>query len=970
MIIRHLKNHSSLQLAIAICRHATNWLLLFPLMLIYTGFAQSTTSKEEENLLQKFQSAKTGNGHYFLIKKDPSQNFADAGLNIVRTLSANIVVIKGRPANAELRARTIITEANNLWKLSPQLLEVYATVNEKERSYIVSAFNILQLQIDVIEKKLPIKILRIFEHHQSAIISCKSNFLITHLLADENIIFADAFTAATAEQMVIGYDRTLQHINRLQQEWPEVNGKGTTIGIKEQKMDDDDLDLLKRVQPSTLAAANIEEHASIVATLAGGAGNSFYTGKGVAWQCNFYPSSFANLFPDDAQVLTQNNVWVQNHSYGTLIQNFYGAEANAYDAQTFKNKNLVHVFASGNKGQEAATQGVYSGLNGFGNLTGNFKMAKNVISVAATDTSGNIAGFSSAGPLYDGRLGPQIAALGPSGTSDAAALVSGAVALLQQVYKDSNSQALPPASLVKTILYTTADDIDNPGIDYRSGFGALNIFNAVKLLRQKKYDGGTISQGQTWTKNISLPSQVGQLKVTLCWTDTASAINNFKSLVNDVDLQIVEQSSGTIYQPWCLNQAASTDSLNQLPRRRRDSLNTVEQVTIALPAAGNYQIKIIGREIIGGTAQPFHIAYSWDTLGTFKFTSPVNASDADRNEDANLAIKWESVEADTNKMGQLWVSYNNGTSWKIIAAIVKLSAKKYAWPLPDTASRVKFRMDNGTGSFYSNEFILAPLTKVSVGFLCADSLQLFWNKHIYASSYKIFTLIDSAYLKQIATVTDTTFTLPRSGNGSQIFAVQPVTNVGLFASRSAAIDVTKQGVNCFYKTLLAEDRISQVALILELSTTAKVDSIVFEKLDRNGQVMRMIGKVAVNNSLMIYSMADLLPLAGTNYYRATILLKNGTRIVTETVLVLSTGNKVLFLYPNPAIAGQPIGFQLSNFSPGLTLQITDVIGRLLKTQAIGAAGKIDTRNIVPGLYFVTIFEDGKRLETGKLLIKN
>jgi hypothetical protein len=130
-----------------------------------------------------------------------------------------------------------------------------------------------------------------------------------------------------------------------------------------------------------------EYHAKIIASLAGGAGNSFYTGKGLAWKSKFYPSSYAILFPDDGNLLLQNNVSVQNHSYGTIIQNFYGAEAAAYDIQTAQNKNILHVFSSGNKGQEASTQGLYATISGYATITGNFKMAKNIITVAAIDTS-------------------------------------------------------------------------------------------------------------------------------------------------------------------------------------------------------------------------------------------------------------------------------------------------------------------------------------------------------------------------------------------------------------------------------------------------------------------------------------------------------------------------------------------------------------------------------------------------------
>ncbi|RYF91290.1 MAG: T9SS type A sorting domain-containing protein [Chitinophagaceae bacterium] len=938
---------------------------IFSWLICATAFGQ-THKAPEDSVIETFSCKWAVSQPYLIAQTTEVHPTLPAGWRVVRTLSHNVFVVKRLSVTKEVPGINLFC-ANDKWKLSPALLAAAENLQNKTYDFIIAADDIRFVARQLETAIEPIKLLQINDQYQTAVINCSSKFLLGTLITHSKVLYADFYIKAAAEQMIIGYNRNLQHINRLQHHFPEVNGKGITIGIKEQKMNAADLDLLKRVLPSALAAPTIEEHATVVATLAGGAGNSFFTGKGVAWQCNFYPSSFSNLFPDDAATLSQNEVWVQNHSYGTVVQHFYGAEANAYDQQTWQQRDLVHVFASGNRGQDAPAQGTYSGLAGFANLTGNFKMAKNIISVAATDTSGNIAAYSSSGPLFDGRMAPQIAALGPGGTSDAAALVSGAVALLQQVYKDSNAQMLPPSSLLKAILFTTADDIGNKGIDYRSGFGSLNVYDAVKLLRQKKYDGSSLAQGQAFTKNIIVPPGTGQLKVTLAWTDTATSLNSFKALVNDLDLEVIETGTGNVYRPWCLSTAANADSLSNLPRRRKDSLNNAEQVTIDIPAAGSYQLRVSGYRVSTQAAQPFYIAYTWDTLGSFTFTSPVNANDADRTEDPYLKITWQSVEADTNQLGKLWVSFNNGLSWKIISNTVKLSAKKYGWPLPDTASRVRLRMDNATGSFYSNEFMLAPLTRLSLGFLCTDSLQLTWNKHVDASAYKIYTLEDSAYLKLVATVADSSMIMPRLPGNNEVYAVQPVLSSGIMATRSSAIGVNNQGVNCFYKTLLGENLGTSVKLILNLSTLYSVDSVLFEKLDRFGRVQTVIGRIAINGMSQLTAF-DLLPSRGVNYYRATIIKRNGQTFTTETILLLINGDQLLYLYPNPSQGNQPVRFQLNDFLPGMQLQISDATGRIIRNEAIGAAGEIATKNLPAGMYLITILKDGQRLETGKLMI--
>jgi hypothetical protein len=69
--------------------------------------------------------------------------------------------------------------------------------------------------------------------------------------------------------------------------------------------------------------------------------------------------------------------------------------------------------SAGNVGESFATDGKYANIPGYANLTGNFKMAKNIITVGAIDPKENIPPQSSAGPLYDGRIAPQLTAAQP-----------------------------------------------------------------------------------------------------------------------------------------------------------------------------------------------------------------------------------------------------------------------------------------------------------------------------------------------------------------------------------------------------------------------------------------------------------------------------------------------------------------------------------------------------------------------------
>ena len=811
---------------------------------------------------------------------------------------------------------------------------------------------------------------RLISEVNTVIIECSNQLFFNTILKDPNILFADVYVKPSSEVILIGYDRSQNGIQVIHELIPSANGRGITIGIKETNVDDADIDLRRRIIPSTLADRDKDPHATVVASIAGGAGNSFITGKGLAWGAQFYSSTFNNLFPDNANILLQNNVSVQNHSYGTIKQNFYGAEAMAYDGQIYNDANhLMHVFSSGNRGQDSATGGTYRGIAGFSNLTGNFKMAKNITTVGATDSGENIIQFSSTGPLYDGRLAPQIMALGPNGTSDAAAVVSGAAALLQQLYKDSNNQQLPPASLVKALLFTTATDVGQKGIDYKSGFGAVNAYKAAKALQQKHFVNGVVGNNEMFSQNLSLPNNAINVKFTLVWSDTAARINSSKALVNDLDFVVKELNSGIEFQPWVLSSFPSADSLNKLPVRRKDTLNTCEQITIDLPTGNNYTLMVRGSKIMTINREAFSIAYTFDTINHFQFTHPLNASDIDRNENEQVKIKWDVATLSAAERGNLSVSYNNGTSWTAIQNQVMLNNKKLNWQLPDTATTAILRMQTSFGIFVSRPFIIAPLTKLNVGYFCAEETQLSWKKHIYASSYQVFSQADSAYLKPLFTTIDTTAVIPKSINASNIFAVQPILQNGLYATRSAAIDVRKQGVLCYYKTLLAIDIAGKVNLLLSLSLPSATDSIVFEKLNANGTLIRKVATIRTNTLQNELSAFDNNPVAGANYYRAVIYLKTGKIIFTETVMTFSNANENVFVYPNPVKEGQAFNFLVNNFVTGNTLQLLDAKGSIIKNVIIGQAGKIATTGLKQGLYFYRITKpDGTTFASGKIII--
>ena len=189
------------------------------------------------------------------------------------------------------------------------------------------------------------------------------------------------------EELTTGaVDYTLNAITHIRAIYPALNGDSVIISIKEQKFDFSDIDFKGRFISSPLAATTTSSHASIMATIAAGGGNTSLFAKGVAWGSFLNSSDFSILLPDPDQVYKNAGITIQNHSYGTAIENFYGSDAVAYDMSVWNNKQLVHVFSAGNSGTSASTSGPYIGIPGLANLSGSFKMAKNIITVGHLDS--------------------------------------------------------------------------------------------------------------------------------------------------------------------------------------------------------------------------------------------------------------------------------------------------------------------------------------------------------------------------------------------------------------------------------------------------------------------------------------------------------------------------------------------------------------------------------------------------------
>jgi subtilisin family serine protease len=171
---------------------------------------------------------------------------------------------------------------------------------------------------------------------------------------------------------------------------------------------------------------------------------------------------------------------------------------------------------------------------GFHTVLGSYQAAKNSIVVGNTSNDGTLFHTSSRGPVKDGRIKPEICALGdavassvgptPSGydyawgTSMASPAVAGGLTLLYQRYKElSGNNSNPESGLMKALVCNGARDLGNPGPDYTYGFGWLNLLRSVDMLENNHYVISSVATAGNNSHTITVPANTAQLKVMLYW---------------------------------------------------------------------------------------------------------------------------------------------------------------------------------------------------------------------------------------------------------------------------------------------------------------------------------------------------------------------------------------------------------------------------------------------------------------------
>lgn len=418
--------------------------------------------------------------------------------------------------------------------------------------------------------------------------------------------------------------------------------------------------------------------------------------KGVAYKANALSS---NWMRDRIEVVeaAANGLLLSNHSYGLHTANipdwYFGSYIRVsqdWDKIMYNAPYYLMVSAVGNSQKSRDNESPIYGkdINSFDLMVG-FTTAKNGITVGAADVdvdsygelkSASVSNYSSFGPIDDGRIKPDLASTGSliystsykddksydtsSGTSMATPGVTGSLLLLQQYYERLYNTYMKAAT-IKGLALHTADDVNEPGPDYKMGWGVMNAKKAAEVIVNNEYNSllleEALAAGESYTITVNA-NEKEALMASISWTDPASEFINrgglndtTPALVNDLDIRVTKNEE--TYYPWKLSAAQAA-----APAKKGDNLvDPFEKVEID-NASGSYTITITHKGSLLEGQQNFSLILSGIsyTQCITEIPSEVIVKEA---KDSTLILGWKAIP---DALFEFSSKAENETEWSTI----------------------------------------------------------------------------------------------------------------------------------------------------------------------------------------------------------------------------------------------------------------------------------------------------------------
>ncbi|WP_121352453.1 S8 family serine peptidase [Flavisolibacter nicotianae] len=581
-----------------------------------------------------------------------------------------------------------------------------------------------------------------------------------------------------------------------------LNGEGVTVGHGDNADLQAHADFFGRLINRNASPFNA--HGVHTAGIVAGAGNIAELYRGYAPKATLVSQLYSGILDHATDYVRDHHMVITNNSYGNVIEceynGTYDLTARLLDQQALDLPNLLQVFAAGNSGLNTCLPYPTS----YRTVLGGYQSAKNVITVGATNDSGLVADFSSRGPVRDGRLKPEIVAMGKqvisswptnayaynNGTSMAAPALSGGLALLYQRFRQLNNGADPKNGLMKAILCNGALDRGMAGPDFFYGFGSMNLLRSAEMIEGRNYFTGTSTNATTTTHTITVPAATAELKVLLYWNDLPASLLSTKSLVNDLDLEVVDPS-GNVVLPTVLD--TTITALGNEPVNGADHVNNMEQVVIRNPLAGTYTLRVKGTTVTN-VAQEYFLAYDAVPTG-LRITAP--AGDMALVPGETTRIAWESHGLSGNVT--LAFSPDGGNSWMTIADNLAVSRLLYTWLVPSLATDkalIRLTQNSSGETSTSNPFTILGKPALSLAATqCEGYLAINWPAVPGATDYEVMWLRGDE-MKPVGVTTTPTYLFSGLAKDSLYFVTVRARINGKAGRRADAVSRTPNNGTC------------------------------------------------------------------------------------------------------------------------------------------------------------------------------
>lgn len=402
---------------------------------------------------------------------------------------------------------------------------------------------------------------------------------------------------------------------------------------------------------------------------------------------------------------------IHTNSWGAGVEGQYTANSQEVDDFNYRlGEDMLILFAASNDGAGVNNDKLVGGEN---DTIGSPATAKNTVTVGAVNNgsagANTLIYFSSRGKTDDGRMKPDLVAPGGgidshdgdgtacntqalSGTSMATPTVAGAAALARQYFVDGWYPSgmktpadgfTPTAAALKAVLTAGARPIATEQYcssynqvlgctnstrpmtaspNSMQGWGRLTLLDSLWFasspnsnVRLKLWDvpnASGLTTGQI--AEYTLPSVISgtRLHINLVWSDAPGTLGAAKTLVNDLNLEVIAPDGTTIYRGNQWAAAADGTARDSLAGAAVwDNTNNIEGVQLAAPVAGDYRIRVHAFNVPGYNGyfqdrQGYAIAATGNFTQTCSLAAPTGLA-ATATANNQVSLSWTGVSGAT-----------------------------------------------------------------------------------------------------------------------------------------------------------------------------------------------------------------------------------------------------------------------------------------------------------------------------------